>query len=619
MSRFRGLVMPLDLSSLRAAYDAGALSPSMLVESLYDSADDAGMAAIWIHRIARAAAVEAARTLEDKRHARGTLPLYGIPFAVKDNIDVEGLPTTAGCPQFSYVAQRTAPVVARLLDAGALLLGKTNLDQFATGLVGTRSPYGVPTNPFDARYITGGSSSGSAAAVARGLVSFALGTDTAGSGRVPAAFTHLVGLKPSHGLLSTTGVVPACRSLDCVSVFAFTCEDARDVAQVVTGFDRSDPYARIEADDYEWQYPALAPPFHFAAAHEVDIAPYVDGETLCGYESACALLEALGGRKRTIDLAPFFEAARLLYDGAWIAERLEPREAFLAAHPGAFLPVTREILRGGHRWRGTEVFAAIHRLEELRQEVRPLFQTIEALLLPTAPIHPRIEEVAADPIGSNAKLGRYTNFVNLLDLAAVSVPAEMRSDGLPLGMSLVGPWGSDAKLLALASALHRRTARTLGATAWPMPNATDVRSASLGIGADTRPSQAHVPIAVVGAHLTGQPLNHQLTERSARFVRAARTAPRYRLFALSTTPPKPGLVRVREGEAGFAIEVEIWDLPEAELGAFFAHVTAPLCLGTLELESGDKIPGFLCEMHATADATDISQWGGWRSFLSSRR
>ncbi|HEX9297228.1 MAG TPA: allophanate hydrolase [Polyangiaceae bacterium] len=612
MSRPRDVAMPLDLASLRAAYETNALSPTLLIETLYDELDDTANEAIWIHRVTRAAARDAARKLERMRDQRGAWPLYGVPFAVKDNIDVEGLPTTAGCPPFAYVAERTAPVVARLLDAGALLLGKTNLDQFATGLVGTRSPYGVPTNPFDVRYITGGSSSGSAVAVARGLVSFALGTDTAGSGRVPAAFTHLVGVKPSRGLVSTTGVVPACRSLDCVSIFALTCEDARHVAQVVTAFDASDPYARVEADGYAWQCAAPSRPFDFAAAREEDIAPYVDGETLRGFEIACRHLEALGGRMRRIDLTPFFEAARLLYDGPWIAERLEPREAFLAEHPEAFLPITRQILEGGHRWRGPEVFAGIHRLEELKQEVRPLFADIEALLLPTAPTLPRIEDVAADPLGSNAKLGRYTNFVNLLDLAAISVPAKMRSDGLPLGVTLIGPWGSDAKLLALASALHRRTSRALGATNWPMPSAPPPPI-------DRPATRAVVPIAVAGAHLAGQPLNHQLTERSARFVRAVRTAPQYRLFALATTPPKPGLVRVRAGETGFAIDVEIWELPRTELGAFVAHVTEPLCLGTLELEDGGKVLGFLCETYATTDAPDISRFGGWRSFLSSTR
>jgi allophanate hydrolase len=600
---------PLPFDTLSAAYGANTITPSSLVDHLLARIDRDGSEGIWIHRIPRAAVLERARALE--RSDPTELALYGVPFAVKDNIDVEGTPTTAGCPGFAYVARRTAPVVDRLLRAGAILVGKTNLDQFATGLVGTRSPYGIPRNPFDRRYVTGGSSSGSAAAVARGLVTFALGTDTAGSGRVPAAFTNLVGLKPSRGLLSATGVVPACRSLDCVSIFALTCDDARRVAAVATGFDSSDPYADSRADAYDWVPPLGSESFRFAAPRDRDLVSDVDADTLRSFEQARAHLEALGGRAEPIDLAPFFEATRLLYEGPWLAERLQGVEAFLSTSADSFLPVTRRILEGGRLFRATEVFAAIHRLEKLKKEVRPLFNDVLALLLPTAPGVPRIDEVASDPLATNARLGLYTNFVNLLDLAAVAVPAGLGADGLPRGVTLVGPWGSDASLLAVASLLHRRTSQRLGATDWPWPPSTDA-----SVPRPSVPSNDRLRLAVVGAHLTGQPLNHQLTDRGGRLVCTTRTAPRYRLFALPTNPRKPGLLRVPDGEPGFAIEAEIWDLPRAEFGAFFAGVPPPLCLGTVLLEDGDAVAGFLCEAHATANAADISGSGGWRNFLA---
>jgi allophanate hydrolase len=604
--------LPLDLGSLRTAYATKSLSPTAVVDAVHARMSESPAPGVFVYEVGRSAALDAARHLEDRNPDE--LPLYGVPFAVKDNIDVKGWPTTAGCPDFAYVANRTAPVVARLLDAGALLLGKTNLDQFATGLVGTRSPYGIPTNPFDARYITGGSSSGSAAAVARGFASFALGTDTAGSGRIPAAFTNLVGLKPSRGLLSTTGVVPACRSLDCVSVFALHCEDARRVAEVATSFDPSDSYSRRDADGFHWLAPIPNAGFFFAVPREMDILPHVDGETMRGFEAARAHLEALGGRARAIDLTPFFDAARLLYDGPWIAERFQGLEAFLSGHPESVLPITRKILNEGAKWRASDLFDAIHRLDSLRRDVRPLFDDVHALLLPTAPIHPRIDEVLAEPLLLNARLGRYTNFVNLLDLAAVAVPSGMRGDGLPFGVTLVGGWGSDARLLALASALHERASRTLGAMPWPMTSGREIPKA-------TAPSAStigddRVRIAVAGAHLSGQPLNHQLTERAARLLAKSRTSPRYRMFALPTTPPKPGLVRVPDGSPGFALEIEVWELPRAELGAFFRHVVKPLCLGTIELENGEEVPGFLCEAYATAGAPDISHLGGWRKFVA---
>jgi allophanate hydrolase len=586
---------------LRAAYQSHALTPTQLVAQL-PASDEAG---IFIHRVSREDLLRAAAALE-ARAARGeAMPLYGIPFAVKDNIDVAGLPTTAACPDFAYTPSTSAPVVERLLAAGALLVGKTNLDQFATGLVGTRSPYGVPANPFDERYITGGSSSGSAAAVARGLVAFALGTDTAGSGRVPAAFTNLVGYKPSGGLFSTRGVVPACRSLDCVSIFALTVEDTREVASLIAAYDAEDAYSRPEASGFI--YGAAAPAaFRFAVPRAADLEFFGDDAAAAAFAQAIERVRALGGVGEEVDFAPFLETAALLYDGPWIAERLGPLEKFVQTHPQAILPVTLDILREGAQRRATEAFLGQHRLAALRQIARALYRRVDTLVVPTTPTIYRQDQVAAEPRLLNARLGRYVNFVNLLEMAGVAVPNGFRPDGLPTGITFLGPWGSDARLLALAAAYHRALGGPLGASGRPRIEAKvveDNRSADL------------VRLAVVGAHLSGEPLNHQLTDRGARLQRTTRTAPQYRLFALpGTTPPKPGLLRLPPGEAGSAIEVEVWDLPRAALGAFFAGVVAPLTLGTLVLEDGEAVVGFLCESYATQGATDISRHGGWRAY-----
>jgi allophanate hydrolase len=500
------------------------------------------------------------------------------------------MPTTAACPAYSYVPQLSAPVVDRLLAAGAVLVGKTNLDQFATGLVGVRSPYGVPTNPFDERFIVGGSSSGSAAAVARGLVDFALGTDTAGSGRVPAAFTNIVGWKPSPGVLSTRGVVPACRSLDCVSVFARTVDEARLVASVAAAFDAEDPYSRPAADGLSFQSDAPAR-FRAGVPRPADREFFGDRAAAQAYEQALERLRAQGAELIEVDLAPFLETAGLLYDGPWIAERLAGLQAFVERQPEALLPVTREILSEGTGYPGPKVFAGLHRLSALRQVVRPLWRQIETLVLPTTPTIYRIAEIQAEPRSLNARLGRYVNFVNLLDLAGIAVPSGFRPDGLPTGITFLGPWGSEGRLSALAE-------RFLQPSASAAPIAATAEE---------------LPLAVVGAHLGGQPLNHQLTELGARLLRTCRTAPVYKLYALpGTTPPKPGLVRV--GEGGAAIEVEVWALARTALGSFFRGVVPPLAIGTLSLEDGSQVAGFLCEAHATVGALDISSFGGWRAY-----
>ena len=568
---------------------------------------------IWIHRLPVNDVQRALAVVERRRAAGETLPLYGKLFAVKDNIDVAGIPTTAACPAYSYVPERSAPVVDRLLAAGAVLLGKTNLDQFATGLVGVRSPYGVPRNPFDERFIVGGSSSGSAAAVARGLVNFALGTDTAGSGRVPAAFTNIVGWKPSPGVLSTRGVVPACRSLDCVSVFALTVDDARQVASVAAGFDPEDPFSRAEADRLSFQG-AVPRRFRAGVPRPADREFFGDRWAEAAYDQALERLRGQGAELVEVDLAPFLETAGLLYDGPWIAERLAGLQEFVERQPEALLPVTREILSEGASYPGPRVFAGLHRLAALRQTVRPLWRQIETLVLPTTPTIYRIAEIQAEPRALNARLGRYVNFVNLLEMAGIAVPSGFRPDGLPTGISFLGPWGSEGRLAALAARFHAQLGGEpgvkLGATGQTLEPAA--AEAPPAVAAD------ELPLAVVGAHLSGQPLNHQLTELGARLLRTCRTAPLYKLYALpGTTPPKPGLVRVGEGAA--AIEVEVWALPRAGLGNFFRGVVPPLAIGTLQLEDGSQVAGFLCEAHAVAGAQDISSFGGWRSYRLTTR
>ncbi|HEU4923811.1 MAG TPA: allophanate hydrolase [Burkholderiales bacterium] len=505
---------------------------------------------IFIHAVPKEEALERAAA------ARG--PLAGRLFAVKDNIDVAGLPTTAACPTFAYVANDTAPAVQKLLDAGAVLVGKTNLDQFATGLVGTRSPYGACRNAFDPSYISGGSSSGSAVAVALGIVDFALGTDTAGSGRVPAAFNNLVGLKPTRGLVSTQGVVPACRSLDCVSVFAKTCRDALEVFELM-----SRPFDPV------------APRFGVAVPRQLEFHGDRDYERL--FSEAVARLVALGGTVREIDFEPFLEVQLLLY-GPWVAERLA--EGFPLDQ---MLPVTRKVIESGARYSAADAFRAQHRLASLRKKCT--FEDI--LVVPGAPTIYRIAEVEADPIELNSRLGRYTNFVNLLDLAAITVPAGFRADGLPFGITLIGPAFSDYALAAAAARFH-------GENEIPGP-------------------ASGVQLAVVGAHLAGMPRNHELTERGARLVRTTRTAWAYRLFALDG---KPGLVRA---EHGTSIEVEVWDMPARRFGDFVAGIPAPLGIGTLELEDGTRVKGFLCEHHAVQGRPDISSWGGWRAYCANLR
>jgi allophanate hydrolase len=589
----------LDLQSLSVALAAGRVTPGEIVDVVDRRIEARGDDKVWIHRVPRAALAARARELEQR--GPRDLPLYGIPFAVKDNIDVAGLPTTAGCPAFAYTARETAPVVQRLIEAGAMLVGKTNLDQFATGLVGTRSPYGACANAFNAAYVSGGSSSGSAVAVAAGLVSFALGTDTAGSGRVPAAFNNLVGLKPTRGLLSARGVVPACRSLDCVSIFGLTAGDAARVFDIVASFDAGDAFARREEPS------ALATSFAGlrVGIPKQDQLEFFGNAAASGlFTSAVEKLVALGAQRIEIDFAPFLAAARLLYEGPWVAERYVAIRDFIEKNPDALLPVTRAIIGGATRHSAADTFAAQYRLMALRREAEQAWRDVDIIVTPTTGTIYTIAEVNAEPIKLNSNLGYYTNFMNLLDLAAIAVPAGMLDSGLPFGITLFAPAHADRSLCALGDAAQRALGKTLGATGEPIPPAATIEA--------LRP-RAMVRVAVCGAHMSGLPLNHQLTERGGRLLRRSRTASAYRLYALEGfKPPRPGLVRA---DPGSAIEVEVWELPSAHFGSFVDGIPGPLGIGTLELEDGEKLRGFLCESYATAGAPDISHLGGWRAYM----
>jgi len=547
--------------------------------------------ALWIARPPDDEVLARARELQDE--GPRDRPLWGVPFAVKDNIDIAGMPTTAACPGFAYIAQSTAPAVQRLLDAGALLLGKTNLDQFATGLVGTRSPYGVPRNVFDAARVPGGSSSGSGCAVAAGIVPFALGTDTAGSGRVPAAFGNIVGLKPTLGSVSSCGMVPACRSIDTVSVLARTVDEALRVQRVIAGYDDADPYARRPPFAH-LRRGAAAPHARIAIG---DVAGLCELETAAVFQQTATTLRAI-----SVDVAPFLEIARLLYEGPWVAERATLLLPVLDSQPDILLPAIRTILESGRSRLATETFAALHRLAEARRLAERMFRDFDALLLPTAPFCPTLEAAAGDPFGPNRRLGTLTNFVNLCDLAGYAVPIGFGADGLPVGATLLGPAWSEGRLAGLADALHRRFTTTAGATTAPLPPAAP----------DEQLAPDETSLFCVGAHMSGLPLNHQLKARGGRFIRAAFTRPSYRLYALGN---RPGMLRAAEGAA---LAGEVWALPTASLGALLSSVPPPLGFGTVELQDGPCL-GFLVENAGIAGAPDITRFGGWRAWLEARQ
>lgn len=525
----------------------------------------------------------------------GAGPLDGLTFAVKDNIDLVGVPTTAGDPRRTSPATASATAVQRLLEAGAAPVGKTNLDQYATGLVGTRSPYGACHSVYSPAHVSGGSSSGSAVAVAAGEVDFALGTDTAGSGRVPAAFNGIVGLKPSRGLVSTTGVVPACRSLDCVTVFSRTVALAARVLETMAAYDEADPYSRILA-----QRPTLTAPVVAVPSGDLGLDPQ--------HQAAWDATKADAARRfRTVavDVAPFLEAARLLYEGPWVAERQLAFGDVLDDDP-AVDPTVRSIVAGAPPASAVDAFRGLHRLAELDRATKQTWEVADVLLLPVTPTHPTLADVAADPVGANSALGRFTNMTNLLDLCAIAFPGTARGDGLPFGVQLLAPAGGDRLVSALA-------ARWLG---------------------ETVPSEASVPeleeermvVAVAGAHLDGQPLNADLVARGGLFLELASTAPDYRMYVVDGPLPRPGMTRVpgsgvgsgAGGVAGRGLEVELWSLPTASVGGFLATIAAPLGLGPVELADGRTVTGFICSADGVDPTREITEYGGWRAWLGSR-
>jgi allophanate hydrolase len=589
---------------------AGELTPDGVVELVLSRIAAWDDPAVFTCRLPAVGIRRQLEALEARGGAASGLPLYGVPFAVKDNIDVAGVPTTAACPAFAYTPDRSATAVERLCAAGAVVIGKTNLDQFATGLVGTRSPYGTPRNPFNADYIPGGSSSGSAVAVAAGLVSFALGTDTAGSGRVPAGLNNVVGLKPTRGRVSAAGVVPACRSLDCVSVFALTCDDAAEVLACCDAFDAADPFAR-PTDERDWRPAFRGRRLRVGVPRADQLKFFGDERAPELYEEAVKRLTSMGAVRVEVDFAPFAQTARLLYEGPWVAERFMVVRELLEQRPEAVLPVTGSIIDKGRELTAADAFGGLYELRRLRAAAaREVWQGIDVLALPTFGRAYRVAEVNADPIGLNSNLGYYTNFVNLLDLSALAVPAGFGTDGVPFGVTLMAPAGYDEALLALGRRFQQAAGLPLGATGLPL--------------ADARRQPPSIPpgwvrVAVMGAHLGGLPLNHQLLERGAVLERTCRTAACYRLFALpGTVPPKPGMVRVAGG-AGAAIEVEVWAMSASDFGSFVASIPSPLGIGTIHLTDGTTVTGFLCEAIATEGARDISEFGGWRAFLAAQQ
>ncbi|WP_347331702.1 allophanate hydrolase [Marinimicrobium locisalis] len=582
------------LSDWQKAYRDDALDPSATLHALREQFSPEDPA--WIYILTEAEVDAQLQTLTSPEEQ----PLYGVPFVIKDNIDKAGVPTTAACPAFRYTPDEDATTVAKLRAAGAILLAKTNLDQFATGLVGTRSPYGAVPNSFDPAYVSGGSSSGSAVAVARGLVPFALGTDTAGSGRVPAGFNNIVGLKPTKGRFSIKGVVPACKSLDCVSIFALSVDDAETVATLLEGFDPEDGYSRAQPRPARYWPKALR--FGVPDRHDW----FGDHSAQLAWEKTLKQVEAQGAELVPMDFTPMQTLAQLLYGGPWVAERHAAIAEFIAEHAEEMNPVVLGIIEQASTFSATDAYRAEYQRAELARRIQRAMAAVDALLVPTAPRLPTIEQVEADPVRINSQLGTWTNFVNLADCSALALPAGLRGDGLPFGITLIGPAWQDAALVDFGRRWQSAVAGKRGATDLPLPDPA----------AHYEPPAGHLRLAVVGAHLSGMPLNYQLTERGARFVETTATASHYRLYALpETTPPKPGLVKA---ESGGELIVELWDVPLDQFGSFVALVPAPLGIGTLTLKDGREVKGFICETIATEGAEDITELGGWRAYMAQR-
>ncbi|WP_110948459.1 allophanate hydrolase [Pseudomonas bohemica] len=591
----------LTVNEWLVAYQSRELTPQALLalRDAYPQPDNA-----WISLVSQAQLnvqlAHLASRLEAANGDLSQLPLYGVPFAIKDNIDAADWPTTAACPEFAYTASDDATVLARLRAAGAILMGKTNLDQFATGLVGTRSPYGAVPNSINPDYVGGGSSSGSASVVSRGLVAFSLGTDTAGSGRVPAGFNNIVGLKPTKGRLPNTGLVPACRTVDCVSVFALTVEDAECVAGIAEGYDARDAYSR--------RNPNTAP-VGFAQAVKLAVPDtlefFGDVQNQTVYEAALLTLSKMGAEITRIDFTPFRTLAEQLYNGPWVAERTVALESMLESNPDAINPVVRGIVENGRGYSACDAYKAEYLRATLSRQINDALAGFDAMVVPTSATLRTLAEMTQEPVLYNSQFGFYTNFTNLADLSALALPAGWRADGLPAGITLIAPAWHDAALANFGKRWQAQLGLTMGATGRALPAPPAVKGQAKGC----------VRVAVVGAHLTGMPLNAQLTSRDAVFVEQTLTEGDYRLYALpGTVPPKPGLAKAQSGQS---IIVELWDIPLARFGEFVAEIPAPLGIGNLRLIDGRSVKGFICEPWALDDALDITAFGGWRAYIAS--
>ena len=591
----------LRLDSLADAYASGTLQPRELLHRLREVALTLNRDFhLFIHVLTDDELEPYLAALERRQPAE--LPLYGVPFAIKDNIDLAGVPTTAACPAFAYRPERSATVVEQLVALGALPVGKTNLDQFATGLNGTRSPYGACRNSVHPDYPSGGSSAGSALAVALGVASFALGTDTAGSGRVPAALNNLVGLKATRGLISTAGVVPACRTLDCTTFFASSAAEASRLLAWTALPDPRDPYSRANP---QWNdltaFGRPRPGFRFGVPRHLEFLGCSEGPAMFTATMNC--LQALGGTAVQVDFDPFLEAARLLYEGPWVAERYSVAGPLIESQPDSVLRVVRDVLSKAPACSAVDAFLAQYRLQALKARCDAILERLDCVLIPACPRPVTLAELQAEPVQRNSDLGWYTNFMNLLDYAAVAVPAGFMANGLPWGVTLFGRAFTDQALLGVADALQR-------ATGLPLPGGKRLSGqAPERVARDDR-----ARVVVCGAHLDGLALNWQLRSRGGWLVRSTHTAPHYRLFALAGAPhARPGLLRV--GDGGSTLEVEVWELPSRELGSFLTGIPAPLGLGSVELADGTWETGFLCEAHAVDGARDITDFGGWRAYL----
>lgn len=597
--------MNLTISHLQQAYRDKQLTPRKLVEQIIERSADYVEHNIWIYQLSLEELEPYLEYLQTK--SVDELPLYGVPFAIKDNIDLAGVPTTAACVEFTYTPEKSAFVVEQLIRAGAIPLGKTNMDQFATGLVGVRSPepWGACKNAFDKDYISGGSSSGSSVAVALGLASFSLGTDTAGSGRVPAAFNNLVGLKPSKGLLSMSGLVPACRSLDCVSIFALTTDDANAVLEQAAIYDADDQYARlIPFDNNARHYGLPSNSFSFAVPRADQLEFFGNESARALFEQSVATMQSLGGVKQEIDFSLFLAAAKLLYEGPWVAERYVAIEQMITQQPEVLLPVIRTIIGSAENRTAMELFKAEYQMQAYREQAKKVLREFDFLLTPTAGTIYTIDEVNADPIQLNSNLGYYTNYMNLLDCACVAVPAGYLENGLPWGISLVSLAMKDRKLLAYANRWQQALNIKPGKQAFDLP-----RTAAGDVS-----FEESVSVIVCGAHLQGLPLNWQLTERGAQLQQRSKTSDSYRMYVIDGEIQRPGLVR--DVENGSAIEIEIWQMPASEFGSFVAGIPGPLGIGKVETSDGRWLPGFICEPCAITGAREITQLGGWKAYVA---